>query len=100
MLLTIDDLRLAAKKRLPRAVFGFIDGGAEDEVTLARNRSAFQRFELLPRMMVDVSEINLSTELFGRHLSAPLILAPTGLCGMATARPEIPAARAAVEAGI
>jgi isopentenyl diphosphate isomerase/L-lactate dehydrogenase-like FMN-dependent dehydrogenase len=100
MLLTIDDLRLAAQKRLPRAVFGFIEGGAEDEVTLARNRAAFQRLELLPRAMVDVSEIDLRTDLFGETLSAPLVLAPTGLCGIATSRPEIAAARAAVGAGI
>lgn len=100
MLLTVDDLRLAARKRLPRAVFDFIDGGAEDEVTLARNRSAFERFRLVPRVMVDVSETSLAVELFGTPVSAPLVLAPTGLCGMAAVRPEIAAARAAAEAGV
>jgi L-lactate dehydrogenase (cytochrome) len=100
MVLTIDDLRRASRQRLPRAVFDFIDGAAEDEVTLRRNRQAFERLALVPRVLVDVSHVDLATTVLGERIAAPLILAPTGLCGMATSRGEIPAARAAVEAEI
>jgi L-lactate dehydrogenase (cytochrome) len=100
MLLTIDDLRSASRRRLPRAVFDFIDGAAEDEVTLRRNRQAFERVALVPRVLVDVSQVDLATAVLGDRIAAPLILGPTGLCGMATSRGEIPAARAAIEAGI
>ena len=100
MLLTIDDLRRASRRRLPRAVFDFIDGGAEDEVTLRRNRQAFERIALVPRVLVDVREVDLATTVLGQRMAAPLLLAPTGLCGMATSRGEIPAARAAMAAGL
>jgi L-lactate dehydrogenase (cytochrome) len=100
MLLTIDDLRRRSRRKLPRAVFDFIDGGAEDEVSLRRNREAFERLALIPRVLVDVGHVDLTTTLLGQRLSAPLILSPTGLCGMATSRGEIPAAQAAVDAGI
>jgi L-lactate dehydrogenase (cytochrome) len=98
--LNIDELREQARRRLPRAVFDFIDGAAEDEVTLRRNREAFGRHALVPRVGIDVSAIELGTTVLGQRLSTPLLLAPTGLCGMATSRGEIPAARAANEAGI
>ncbi len=100
MAVNIDELRTRARRKLPRAVFDFIDGAAEDEVTLRRNRAAFERYALIPRVGVDVSSIDLATTVLGKPLAAPLILAPTGLCGMATSRGEIPAARAAVEAGV
>jgi L-lactate dehydrogenase (cytochrome) len=100
MVLNIEDLRRQSRRRLPRAVFDFIDGAAEDEVTLRRNREAFARVALVPRVLVDVHEIDLATTVLGQRLAAPLILAPTGLCGMATSRGEILAAAAAVEAGI
>jgi isopentenyl diphosphate isomerase/L-lactate dehydrogenase-like FMN-dependent dehydrogenase len=100
MVLTIEDLRQQSRRRLPRAVFDFIEGGAEDEVTLRRNREAFERVTLLPRVLVDVHEVDLTTTVLGQRLAVPLVLGPTGLCGMATSRGEIPAARAAVEAGI
>lgn len=100
MALNIDELREKARRRLPTAVFDFIDGAAEDEVTLRRNREAFGRYALVPRVGIDVSSVELSTTVLGQKLSVPLVLAPTGLCGMATSRGEIPTARAAVEAGI
>src|SRR5215472_10884639 len=100
MLLTIDDLRRASRRRLPRAVYDFIDGAAEDEVTLRRNRQAFEQVALVPRVLVDVSDVDLATTVLGERVAAPLILAPTGLCGMATSRGEIAAARAAVEAEV
>jgi len=100
MVLTIEDLRRQSRRRLPRAVFDFIDGAAEDELTLRRNREAFERAALVPRVLVDVHEVDLATTVLGQRLAAPLLLAPTGLCGMATSCGEIPAARAAVAAGV
>jgi L-lactate dehydrogenase (cytochrome) len=100
MALNIEELRLRARRRVPRAVFDFIDGAAEDEVTLRRNRSAFARHALVPRVGVDVSSVDLAATVLGERLQAPLVLAPTGLCGMATSRGEIPTARAATDAGI
>ena len=100
MALNIDELRERARRKLPTAVFDFIDGAAEDEVTLRRNREAFGRYALVPRVGIDVSAIDVAVTMLGQPLSVPLLLAPTGLCGMATSRGEIPAARAATEAGI
>jgi L-lactate dehydrogenase (cytochrome) len=100
MLLTIDDLRRRARRRLPRAVFDFIDGGAEDELTLRRNESAFKQITFRPRVLVDTRARDQSTTVLGQRLSTPLILAPTGLCGMAAPRGEILAARASLNAGV
>ncbi len=100
MRLTVEDLRRESRRRLPRAVFDFIEGGAEDEVTLRRNREAFEWLEFAPRALVDVGHVDIRTMLFGSPLRLPLLLAPTGLCGMAAPRGEIMAARAALNAGI
>ena len=100
MLLTIDDLRRRARRRLPRAVFDFIDGGAEDELTLRRNEAAFKQITFRPRVLVDTQARDQSTTVLGQRLSTPLILAPTGLCGMAAPRGEILAARASLNAGV
>ena len=74
----IEDLRRLARKRLPRAIFDFFDGGAEDEVTLRGNRAAFERVRLLPRVLVDVSTVETVVDLFGKPSSLPLAIAPTG----------------------
>jgi isopentenyl diphosphate isomerase/L-lactate dehydrogenase-like FMN-dependent dehydrogenase len=97
--ISIDDLRERARRRLPRAVFDYIDGGAEDELTLRRNREGFERITFRPRVLVDVSAIDQSTTVLGQRLETPIILAPTGLSGMAAPRGELLAARAAVRAG-
>jgi L-lactate dehydrogenase (cytochrome) len=81
-------------------VFDFIDGAAEDELTLRLNRAAFKRIAFRPRVFVDVSHIEQRTTLFGQSLASPLVLAPTGLCGMAATRGEVLAARAANRAGV
>jgi L-lactate dehydrogenase (cytochrome) len=75
---SIADLRLLARNRLPRAFFDYIDGGAEDEITMQRNSSGFNRYELLPRMLTDVSQVNLATTVQGLQTSLPLIFSPTG----------------------
>jgi L-lactate dehydrogenase (cytochrome) len=99
-LITIEDLRRRARRRLPRAVFDFIDGGAEDELTLRRNESAFKHITFRPRVLVDTHARDQSTLVLGQRLRAPLILAPTGLCGMAAPRGEILAARASLNSGV
>lgn len=98
--ITIEDLRRGARRHLPRAVFDFTDGAAEDETTLRRNRQAFQEWALMPRVLVDVGDIDLHTTLLDQRLPLPLVLAPTGLGGMAAPRPEIAASRAAAGFGI
>ena len=99
MIVNLEDLREEARRRLPRSVFDFIDGGAETEYTVRRNQEAFERVTFRPRVLVDVSQIDTSTTVMGQRIDLPVILAPTGVCGMATARGEIPAAKAAVAAG-
>ena len=90
-----DDLRQIAKKRLPRGVFDYIDGAAEDESALARNCRAFDKIEFRPRILRDVSHVKSETTLLGRPLSFPLVLAPTGFTRVAHSQGELAAARAA-----
>src|SRR2546428_4615103 len=91
--INIEDLRQLARRRLPRAIFDFFDGGAEDEVTLRENRAAFERVRLLPRVLVDVAEVDTRVKLFGVESKLPLAIAPTG--GLTAPRPAagIPLAR-------
>jgi isopentenyl diphosphate isomerase/L-lactate dehydrogenase-like FMN-dependent dehydrogenase len=92
-------MRRLARRRLPRAVFDFVDGGAEDEVTLQRNEAAFRDISLLPSPMQGTTVRDQSLELFGKRLSGPVLIGPTGLTGMLWPRGEIAAASAAVAAG-
>ena len=91
----IDDLRLIAKRRLPGGIFDYIDGGAEDEVSLHRNRDAYQRYEFVPRILRDVSNIDTSTTFLGRTLPSPLIFSPTGFTRIAHSQGELAVARVA-----
>ena len=99
MIVTIEDLRRRARRRLPRAVFDYIDGGAEDEVTLRANRRAFERITFQPRALVDVGTPDLSTIVLGQRLAVPLILAPAGLVGLFWPDGEVASARAAARFG-
>src|SRR5258706_1975080 len=92
--INIDDLRAAAKRRLPRAIFEFIDGGAQDETTLRANREDFQKWRFRTRTLTDVSTRDQSITLFGQRYASPLILAPTGLAGLLSPRGELAAAPA------
>ena len=92
---SIADLRRAAKRRLPRAVFDYLDGAAEDEVTLYRNQADFGRYELLPRFLVDVENVDLSTRVLGADIDVPFILAPTGMSRLFHHAGERAVARAA-----
>ena len=78
---SIDDLRSLAQQRLPRAVFDFFDGGAEDEATLRENRAAFERVRLAPKVLVDVSRIDTTTAILGASSNLPIAIAPTGAVG-------------------
>jgi L-lactate dehydrogenase (cytochrome) len=98
--INIDDLRAAARRRLPRAIFEFIDGGAQDETTLRANREDFEKWRFRTRTLTDVSERDQSITLFGQHHASPLILAPTGLAGLLSRRGELAAARAAEKFGV
>jgi L-lactate dehydrogenase (cytochrome) len=96
----VDDLRAAAKKRLPGGVFDYIDGAAEDEVTIERNAAAFRRVELAPRVLRDVAKVDLSTTLLGQAAPAPLALSPTGFTRIADPQGELAVARAAGQRGL
>lgn len=97
---SIADLRRLAARRLPRAVFDFYDGGAEDEETLRENRAAFARHALRPRYLVNVSQVVTQTSLLGTPASLPLAIAPTGAIGFGWPLGDTAIARAAAEAGI
>ncbi|TXL68525.1 alpha-hydroxy acid oxidase [Zeimonas arvi] len=98
--LSIADLRRIARRRLPRAVFEFIDGGAEDELTLAGNRRAFERRRIVRRVLIDVSEPSMRTSLLGAPAAAPFVIAPMGSCALAWPEADLAIARAACAAGI
>ena len=89
------DYRRLAEQRLPRFLFDYIDGGANDELTLAANVADFQRLRLRQRVMMDVSNIDTSTTLVGESAAMPLALAPVGMAGMFARRGETQAVRAA-----
>ena len=100
MILSIDDLRKLAKKRVPRAIFDYAAGGAYEERTLLRNTVDLDAMAFRQRVMVDVSNVSLATTLLGSPVSMPLAIGPTGLAGLFHADGEILAARAAAACGI
>ncbi len=97
--INIADLRGLARRRLPRVVWDYLDGGAEDEMTLDWNREAFRRWAFVPRVLPGTGSVDLSVDLFGERLALPLIVGPTGLNGIFWRRADILLARAAAEAG-
>lgn len=94
------DFRAAAQRKLPPFLFHYLDGGAGAEQTLERNTRDLQDIALRQKILRDVSQIDMSLEIFGRKLAMPLALAPVGLCGMYARRGEVQAMRAAEKAGI
>ena len=97
--ISIDDLRRLARRRLPRAVYDFIEGGAGDELTVTRNRAAFERLLFEPHVLVDVSKREQSTVVLGERVATPVILSPTGMAGLSWPKGELAAARGAHDAG-
>ncbi len=94
------DFERAAKRRVPRFLFDYAEGGAYDEVTLGRNVSDLTSIALRQRVLKDVAHVDLSTTLFGRKMALPVALGPVGISGMYARRGEVQAARAAAAAGI
>jgi L-lactate dehydrogenase (cytochrome) len=99
-LVSVSDYRLLAKKRLPKYLFDFIDGGAFNELTRKSNTEDFQAIQLRKRVLKDVADIDTEVEILGQKLSQPLILAPIGFAGVYARRGEVQAARAAEKAKI
>src|SRR6516162_3390345 len=95
----IEDLRRIAKRRVPRSVFDYLDGGAEGEQTLEENCRVFRDVTFRPRAAVAVSDCNLGTTVLGHELSLPFILAPVGYSRLMHPEGEVAAARAAGQAG-
>ena len=97
---SIEDLRRISKRRLPRALFEFFDGGAEDELTLRDNVEAFRRIRLAPHVLVDVSRVDPGATLVGGPARLPLAIEPTGAIGFGRPGADIAIARAAAAAGV
>jgi L-lactate dehydrogenase (cytochrome) len=97
---TIEDLRRAARRRTPRAVFDYTDGAAVDELSLQRSREAFRRVEFRPSVLRDVSQVDTSTTVLGRRAEQPFAFAPTGFTRMMNHEGEPAVARVAARTGI
>jgi L-lactate dehydrogenase (cytochrome) len=97
---SMEDLRLLARRRLPRGVFDYVDGGAEGERTLAANPAAFDAVTYRPKVLRDVGEVDVGSTLLGRPLAFPLLLAPCGFPRLVHPDGERAAARAAARAGL
>ena len=97
---SVDDLRRVAKRRLPGGVFDYIDGGAEDERTLAANRAAFAATTFRPRVLRGLPDVDVTSTILGRPLAYPLVLAPTGFTRIADPEGELAVARAADRGGL
>ncbi len=97
---SIEDLRIRARRRLPRGVFDLYDGGAEDELTLRENRAAFERIRLRPRVLRDVSHVETACSVLGARSAMPLLIGPTGAVGFGWPHGEVALARAAQQFGI
>jgi L-lactate dehydrogenase (cytochrome) len=97
---SIPDLRLLARRRAPRAVFDYTDGGADEEVSLRRSRQAYARVEFTPTVLRDVSVVDRSTTILGKPVAAPIVFAPTGFTRMMHTEGEPAVARVAARMGI
>jgi len=98
--ITIGDLRNIARKKLPRSVFGFIDGAAHDERTLRDNEADLAKIRFAPRFMVDVSQRSQQVEVLGNTFNSPMILGPTGISGILWPDGDLPIARATQTTGV
>ncbi|MGH7005516.1 MAG: alpha-hydroxy acid oxidase, partial [Alphaproteobacteria bacterium] len=97
---SIEEMRQIARRRTPNFCFEYVEGGADDETTLARNRQVFEEISFLPRTLVDVSKRSQEIELFGKTCASPFVIGPTGFNGMLTHQGDLKLARAAAKAGI
>ncbi|MBM3547355.1 MAG: alpha-hydroxy-acid oxidizing protein [Alphaproteobacteria bacterium] len=99
-LYNIDDLRLAAKRRLPKGIFEYVDRGTEGETSLRENRAAFERIRFLPRVLAETATRSLGTTLFGKTQLLPMAIAPMSPSGLLWHQGELALARAAASMGI
>lgn len=99
-LATLDDMQAAARRRLPRMICDYVDGGAGSEATLAANRADFARYRLEQRVLADCSAQDLSTTILGRAVPLPFMAAPVGFLGLCAPHGEVQAMRAAHAAGM
>lgn len=99
-LTSVSDYRLMAKRRLPKQLLAFLEGGAFEEVTIKKNRADFQKIQLKRRVLKDVSSLSMEKMVLGQTIDFPLILAPVGFAGMYRRRGEVQAAKAAAKAKI
>lgn len=97
---SVDDFRTLARRRLPKSIFEFVDGGAGQELTLRANRADFERIRLLPRVLTDVSRPDLTTSLWSQTFTTPLVISPMGSCALVWPQADIAIARAATARGI
>ena len=97
---SVRDYRELARRRLPRQLFDYIDGGAYEETTMRANVDELGALKLRQRVLRDVSALDLTTTVLGQELAMPVILGPVGLAGMFAQRAEVQAAKAAAAAGI
>ena len=98
--LNVADYRELARRRLPKMVFDYLEGGAEDETGLNHNRSVFDSVRFKPKRLMDVSKRRIDTQLFGKQQAMPLLIGPTGLNGALWPKGDLALARAAARAGI
>ena len=97
---SVDDFRRLAQRKLPRAVFDFFDGGAEDEQTLRNNCGAFDRYRLAPHVLAGVADVSLQSTLMGIPSAMPLAIGPTGAAGFGWRHADLALAKAAAKHGI
>src|SRR3954451_22680692 len=95
----VADARRRARRVLPRALFDYIDGGSDDELTVASNESAFRKLTIRPRMGVDMGAPDLSTTVLGTPVALPVLLAPCGMVQLVHPDGALGVARAATQAG-
>jgi isopentenyl diphosphate isomerase/L-lactate dehydrogenase-like FMN-dependent dehydrogenase len=98
--LNIEDLRRIARRRLPRVVYDYLEGGSEDQLTLRANREAFEAIRFAPRTLVDVSKRSQKVTLFGRLYESPVGIAPMGAAGLFWHEGDVALARAARSANL
>jgi isopentenyl diphosphate isomerase/L-lactate dehydrogenase-like FMN-dependent dehydrogenase len=96
----IADLRSVAQKRLPRGVFEYVDKGSEDQIARDNNRSAFAHIKLLNKVVTDISDVRLDTEIFGKTSALPMCVAPTSTAGLTWYEGEFELAKAAAAADV
>jgi (S)-mandelate dehydrogenase len=99
-LLCVEDYRQSARRRLPKLVFDYIDGGADAEFSVLQNKAAIDNIQFIPKCLVNVSQRNLKTCIFDKELAIPVVIAPTGLNGLVWPNGDIALAKAAYRANV